>query len=153
MALGKEKELNLSTYKAVGQSVIKYCAPVWTPSISNSNWEELQSAKNSSLWSALWCVKMSSEDHLHSHALMMPVNDHNEMLSRQFLLATLKLTTPPKLTQHSDLSDSWCPSSPSCTWTPSTSCTCTKKRKVRAVCAQKKQQLSWPSSDQVLAPP
>ena len=94
---GKDKEILVSTYKAVGQSVLNYCAPVWTPSLSKASWDELQPCQNAALRAALGCVKMTSTDHLHSESKIMPVKDHNEMLSRQFLLSTQKPNHPNRL--------------------------------------------------------
>ena len=42
---------------------------------------------------------MSSIDHLHSEAKCMPVKDHNIMLSKQFLLSTLR----PSHANHTDI--------------------------------------------------
>ena len=91
---GKEKELLLSTYKAVGQSVLNYCSPIWTPNTSQTQWNELQVAQNAALRTSIGCLKMSSITHLHAESKIMPVKEHNEMLSQQFLLSTLKPSHP-----------------------------------------------------------
>ena len=91
---GKDKEVLIPTYKAIGQSIINYCSPIWSPSVCDSKWQELQAAQNAALRTALGCVKMTSQDHLHSESKMMPVKDHCEMLSRQFLLNTQQDTHP-----------------------------------------------------------
>ena len=83
---GKESEVILSTYKAIGQSIYNYCSPIWSPSIADSKWKELQTPQNGALRTALGCVKMTKIDHLHSESKMMPVKDHCQMLSKQFLL-------------------------------------------------------------------
>ena len=91
--LMKDKEILVSTYKAVGQSVLNYCAPVLTPSLSKASWDELQPCQNAALRAALGCVKMTSIDHLHAESNIMPVKAHNEMLAKQFLLSTQNPTT------------------------------------------------------------
>ena len=91
---GKEKEVILPTYKAIGQSVINYCCPIWGPSLCDSKWNELQTAQNAALRTALGCVSITSKDHLHSESKTMPVRDHCEMLSKQFLLSTQQQTHP-----------------------------------------------------------
>ena len=100
---GKEKETILSTYKAIGQSLINYGCPIWTPAISNSAWDQLQVAQNTALRTALGCHLMTKEDHLHEESKIMPVRDHCEMLAKQYLLATqvrnhpspVNLSSPP----------------------------------------------------------
>ena len=106
---GKEKETLLTTFKATGQSLLNYCAPIWTPTLAPTNWNELQVAQNANIRTALGCVKMSSQDHIHAEAKTMPVKEHCEMLSKQFLLATTLpehpnqenlSTSPPRLMKH-----------------------------------------------------
>ena len=41
-----EKETFITTLKAVSKSVITYCAPIWAPTLADSNWEPLQAAQN-----------------------------------------------------------------------------------------------------------
>ena len=91
---GKEKETLLTTFKATGQSLLNYCAPIYTPTLAPTNWNELQIVQNANLRTALGCHKMSSQDHLHSEAKTMPVKEHCEMLSKQLLLSTTQLNHP-----------------------------------------------------------
>ena len=60
--------------------------PFGLPTLSETHWEELQRAQNSSLRTITGCTKMSDIGHLHSEVKEMYVKDHCEMLSRQFLL-------------------------------------------------------------------
>ena len=85
---GKEKETILSTYKAISQSVLNYCSPIWGPNLCDSKWEELQRQQNAALRTATGCTNMTSIDHLHQECKMMPVKEHCDMLSRQFVLTT-----------------------------------------------------------------
>jgi len=62
---GKEKEVIINTYKATGQSLLNYCCPIWTPSLSKTSWSELQVAQNNALRIATGCHKMTNIDHLH----------------------------------------------------------------------------------------
>ncbi len=93
---GKEKEVIVNTYKAIGQSTLNYCAPIWTPTLSDTNWNLLQAAQNTALRVATGCHRMSNIDHLHSETKIMPVKPHCEMLGKQFLLATQKPEHPNK---------------------------------------------------------
>ena len=96
---GKDKEVLLSTYKAINQSILNYGCPIWTPNLSDTHWQDLQSCQNAALRTATGCVKMSKVDHLHAEAKIMPVREHNEMLSKQYLLATQQADHP----NHCDL--------------------------------------------------
>ena len=91
---GKDKETLLTTYKAIGQSVINYSCPIWTPNLKQTNWDSIQVAQNSALRPALGCVNKTAISHLHAESKVMPVKDHCEMLSKQFLLATQKEDHP-----------------------------------------------------------
>jgi hypothetical protein len=84
---GKTKETIMTTYKAIGRSVINYAAPVWTPNVSDSRWNELQAAQNNALRCATGCHRITSTEHLHQECKMLPVKEHNHLLSKQFLLA------------------------------------------------------------------
>ena len=46
---GCDKETLLTTYQAIGRSILSYCCPVWTPSLTDTNWSRLQRAQNSAL--------------------------------------------------------------------------------------------------------
>ncbi len=85
---GKDKETIVNTFKAIGQSVINYCCPIWTPALSDTTWKEIQVAQNAALRAATGCHIMSRPDHLHQETKVMMVKDHCEMLSKQFLLQT-----------------------------------------------------------------
>ena len=90
---GKEKEVLLNTYKAIGRSQLNYACPVWTPMLSKTEWEGLQIAQNANLRAALGCVTMTGIDHLHTEAKIMKVKPHCSMISKQYLLATQNKTT------------------------------------------------------------
>ena len=94
---GKGKETLVTTYKAIGRSILNYCAPIWSPTLSDSNWKALQPAQNTALRTALGCTKMTDIDQLHNETKIMKVKDHNTLLSKQFHLAT-------KRTSHANYS-------------------------------------------------
>ena len=91
---GKEKEVISSTYKAIGQSLFNYCCPIFTPTFSDASWEKLQFAQNSALRTATGCHLMTDIDHLHQETKIMPVKEHCQMLSKQFLLSTQRPNHP-----------------------------------------------------------
>lgn len=80
----QQKETLVSTYKALGRSVINYGAPVWTPNLKQSHVNKLQCAQNSALRIATGCHRMSAVDHLHQETEVIPVKQHNDLLTDQF---------------------------------------------------------------------
>ena len=94
---GKEKEVIVNTYKAIGQCTLNYCCPIWTPSIPDSTWNSLQAAQNSALRIATGCHLMTDIQHLHNETKIMPVKEHCEMLSKQFLLSTQRPNHPNRV--------------------------------------------------------
>ena len=84
---GKSKEIIVNTYKAIGRSVINYAAPVWTPSLSKTNWDRLETTQNAALRVATGCVKMTATTHLNQETNILPVQEHNQMLTNQYLLS------------------------------------------------------------------
>ena len=106
---GKDSKTLLTTFKATSQSLLNYCTPIWTPTLSDTNWNELQISQNQALRNITGCVKMTNIDHLHAETKCMPVKNHCEMLSKQYLLSTQKPDHPshtilnkplPRLMKH-----------------------------------------------------
>ena len=91
---GKEKEVLLDTYKATGRSILNYAAPVWTPFLSKTNWSELETTQNSALRLATGCTKMTEVTHLNQESKILPVKQHSEMLTKQYLLSMHKEDHP-----------------------------------------------------------
>ena len=52
---GCDKETLLTTYQAIGRSILNYCCPVWTPSHKDTNCNRLQRAQNSALRNTTGC--------------------------------------------------------------------------------------------------
>ena len=74
---GCDKETLLTTYQAIGHSILSYCCPVWMPSSRDTNWSRLQRAQNSALRIATGCLKMADVAELHQEAQELPVRKHN----------------------------------------------------------------------------
>lgn len=83
---GKDKETIVTTYKAIGRSIINYAAPIWTPQLSQTSWNKLQTTQNAALRTATGSHLMAHHDHLHTETKLIPVKTHNTLLSRQYLL-------------------------------------------------------------------
>ena len=82
---GQDKECLLMTYKAVARSTLEYACPVWSPMISDTNWSHLQTVQNQALRTATGCLAMSNVDHLHQESQVLPLRQHGQMLTKQFL--------------------------------------------------------------------
>ena len=74
------------TYKAIGRSVLNYGAPIWSPGLSATRWQELQAQQNTAIRTITGCLKKTNEKHLHLEANMLQVKQHNFMLSKQYFL-------------------------------------------------------------------
>ena len=85
---GCTKETLGVTYKAIGKSVINYGAPIWAPTLSDTNWKHLQTQQNNALRTITGCVKMTNISDLHNEGKVLPVKAHNEMLAKQFLVGS-----------------------------------------------------------------
>mgnify|MGYP007048355338 CR=1 FL=1 len=83
---GQDKEVLTQTYKAIGRSLLEYGVPIWSPIISPSCWDKLQIVQNQALRVITGCLLMSPIEHLHRETKILPLKEHGEMLSKQFLL-------------------------------------------------------------------
>ena len=99
---GKDKEILTTTYKAISRSVVNYVAPIWTTALRHTLWSKLQAVQNSSLRVITGCTKMTHIDELHRETKLLPVKEHNTMLSRQFLLQTHQTNHPNRQGNHTD---------------------------------------------------
>ena len=77
---GCDKEPLLTTYQAIGRSILNYCSPVWTPSLRDINWCRLQWAQNYALRISTGCLEMADVIELHQDAREQPVRQDNELI-------------------------------------------------------------------------
>ena len=75
------------TYKSTVKSVLEYAAPVWSPAISDTNWDKLQRVQNSALRIATGSYTMASVQHLHRETKILPLKEHGRLLTTQYLAA------------------------------------------------------------------
>ena len=73
------------TYKAIGRSVLYYAAPLWTPTLSYTISQRLQIKQNNTFRLTTGCLRVSNITYLYETRIL-PVEKHNQMLSKQFLL-------------------------------------------------------------------
>ena len=83
---GQDKETLTLTYKAIGRSILEYAVPIWSPIISQTCWDRLQVVQNQALRVATGCLAMTPIEHLHRETKVLPLREHGEMLTKQFLL-------------------------------------------------------------------
>ncbi|KAI8117189.1 hypothetical protein CVS40_10885 [Lucilia cuprina] len=91
---GMDKETLLATYKTIGRSVVNYAAPVWSSSLSDTQWRNIQSCQNTALRTVTGCMQITSQYYLHEETKVLPVKKHNVMLTRQFLLGCHRRSHP-----------------------------------------------------------
>ena len=82
---GQEKETIIITYKSICRSTLEYGAAIWSPSISETNWQKLQCVQNQALRVATGCLLMSNAEHLHQETKVLPIKEHATLISKQFL--------------------------------------------------------------------
>ncbi len=94
---GKENEVINNTFKAIVQSLLNYCCPLWIPSLSATSWTSLQTIQNAALRTATGYHRMAVIDHLHNETKIKKVQAHCNMLSKQSLLATQRPHHPNRV--------------------------------------------------------
>ena len=86
------KEDLLLTYKAIGSTVIDYAAPVYSPNLKPSNVQRIQQLQNQCLMVVTGAHLAASQEHHETKTL--PVSDHLQLLSRQFLASAFSELHP-----------------------------------------------------------
>ena len=86
---GQDEETLTTTYRAIGKSVLEYAAPVIFPLLSDTSWTKLERAENAALRVVTGCTAMAGSDHLHQETQLLPVRQHCQLLSDQYLRRSL----------------------------------------------------------------
>ena len=82
---GQDQETLLITYKSTCKSTLEYGSHIWSPAISESNWNKLQLVQNQALRISTGCHMMSDIDHLHQESKILPIKEHCKMTAQQYL--------------------------------------------------------------------
>lgn len=80
---GKSTEAILMAYGQL--PVANYATAIWSQQLSQTNWNKLQVCQNTALRIATGCLKISNVHHLHSESLILPVKQHCDLLTLQYL--------------------------------------------------------------------
>ncbi|GAB0099134.1 hypothetical protein DMENIID0001_149740 [Sergentomyia squamirostris] len=97
---GKCKETIVDTYKSLSRSVLSYGCPIWSPQVADTNWKQLQTSQNAALKIATGCHGITHQDHLHQECKLLPVREHNTLLTAQALLAMHRVDHPSHTLLH-----------------------------------------------------
>jgi len=80
---GKDKETVVATYKAITRPQIEYASTVWSPIISPTQMNKLETIQNNALRIATGCTADTNTHHLHQETLVLPVPAHLRLHASQ----------------------------------------------------------------------
>src|SRR5579864_1485964 len=73
---GKQKETLVATYSAITRSILEYASTVWSPIISNTSIQKLQTVQNTAIRVATGCTADTNMNHFHQEIKVLPLKDH-----------------------------------------------------------------------------
>ena len=80
---GKQKETLLATYKTIILPVIEYASTVWSPIISDTNLQKLQTTQNNALRIITGCTSDINTQHLHKETKTLTLSNHLKLHASQ----------------------------------------------------------------------
>ena len=80
---GKSKETLNITYKTIVRPILKYASTIWSPIISNTNTNKLQTIQNSALRTITGCTLDTNVHHLHIETKILPIDTHMKLHGSQ----------------------------------------------------------------------
>ena len=95
---GKDKETVVATYKAITRPQIEYASTVWSPIISNTNMDMLQTVQNTALRIATGCTADRNAHHLHQETLVLPLSNHLKLHASQLKEKNQTIIPPTSFT-------------------------------------------------------
>src|SRR6478609_5210346 len=93
-AWGKRKETLITTYKAITRPIIEYGNTLWSPIISESNLNKIQTTQNTALRITTGCTADTNIQHLHTETEILPLRNHVKLHASQ-LRQKAQLSTHP----------------------------------------------------------
>ena len=100
-SFGHDKECLTLTFKSVIRPFFDYAAPIVFPNYAPTSIRRLQLIQNKCLRLITGCHKLASVDHLHTETHILPVENHLNLLSAQYLARALNPSHP----SHSQVSN------------------------------------------------
>src|SRR4029077_1762601 len=91
---GKQKETLITTYKAITRPIIEYGSTLWSPIISETNLNKIQTTKNTALRIITGCTADTNIQHLHNETEILPLRNHLKLHASQ-LRRKAQLPTHP----------------------------------------------------------
>ena len=80
---GKSKETLNITYKAITRPILEYASTIWSPIISNTNMNKLQTIQNSALRTITGCTLDTNTHHLHTETKILLIDTHMKLHGSQ----------------------------------------------------------------------
>ena len=91
---GSTPEDMLLTYKSLAASIPDFAAPIYSPNLKRTHLKKIQTMQNKCLRVVTGCHAAASMEHLHHETQTLPVDDHLQLLSWQFLSTSLQPSNP-----------------------------------------------------------
>ena len=80
---GKTKETLTTTYKTVTRPILEYASTVWSPMVSKTQIQKLQTVQNAALRVATGCTADTNYRHLHDETRTLPIDNPLRLHSSQ----------------------------------------------------------------------
>jgi hypothetical protein len=91
---GKQKETLVATYSAITRPILEYASTVWSPLISNTNMNKLQTVQNTALRISTGCTADANINHIHQEALVIPLKNHCQPHASNLKQKSTSITHP-----------------------------------------------------------
>ena len=72
----KQKELIVSTFKAITHPILEYANTVWSPIISNTSIKKLQIIQNTAFRIGTGCTLDTNTQHLNNKTKVLPIDTY-----------------------------------------------------------------------------
>ena len=100
---GKQKELILSTFKAINRPILEYANTIWSSIILYTNIKKLQTIQNTTLRITTGCTRDTNTQHLLDKTKVLLMDAHLKFYAIQLKQLTQIQTHPlHDLNSHSD---------------------------------------------------
>src|SRR6476619_6366593 len=80
---GKQKETLIATYKTITRPVIEYGNTLWSPIISDTNFDKPQTTQNTALRIITGCTADTNIQYLHTETQILPLSSHLKLHASQ----------------------------------------------------------------------